>query len=878
MSKIDTKDRDGVGKTLIRKMEDAIGGVSGFRTRIHKEPGREVMLRTKGGMPEVTEKTVIKEKSCIKGPLTEIAFKYINPTAITGYRRWYGEPDPALATAEKIIKYEWSSDGLLCVETRKLQKICFKDADGESVDFLFAERPADDTVPDSNLPVVNPDAAGATSRFRFTEGKYSEREWYASEAADIGWAFSGPTIFGEQNPEPASAVKFFIHRLRSIMFSVSDSLGKIVTSKVKWIFANQTYSDRTLGQTKNACVNQNARELSFNERHFFTPSTDGNMDKLTMSVGLDEPPAVAGGPSFTVEFKKPGSFIAAIDPEGAIGNARPVDVSKAIDMCNFSAFGNPYHGLFWWVEGGTPILYKDELKNEQWSFTPTPPQVPLISSLFGGYLLDHRYYNFSNVDPLVEENIVRTSINSDGAFYKDALLVCGQWWVVDADEDGWGNLYPHEQLYKDANGTVWVLSFEGSYNEATLSVEFDIRLKRRYGILGTKWRYGTAADNADRQLITFSTYTGGAYLIHFVSQSPDGSEFLVGMRNASDHVSRAWVVTVDGDGALQSNAQLGIIEGSGITASVREWVISNEAYSINEPIMTGSNIGTFIGMTFSTNIVNKEFTCGPNTSMSWHKEIKTATYSEVETGFSRTVLTFEKKVLDIQWVDGSWQEVCFTSSVNEQYPKLTIVSVTDGVKTREMSSCVYDGTNWVPSFSVTETFLSVTYQMTPRVTTLRKVLTRGGAIVDEWLWSQTVVTTPVITTWTSESNYASSGGDIESSIISDEGGWGKDGLPNPVSLTPYPRTAVHVGYWAIPSPGKSPLAWTVTNKNLTAPALRPNVPLIFRDGTTFVDPYVASQWTNPADGKLVSSRIGWAYDYRKKIIVPVPFGSLAYFI
>ena len=77
----------------------------------------------------------------------------------------------------------------------------------------------------------------------------------------------------------------------------------------------------------------------------------------------------------------------------------------------------------------------------------------------------------------------------------------------------------------------------------------------------------------------------------------------------------------------------------------------------------------------------------------------------------------------------------------------------------------------------------------------------------------------------------------------------------------------------------SPLAWTVeTWMTITALGQRPNVPLIYRDGLALVDPYNTESWTDPATTHGVSARIGWAYDYRSKELIAIPFGSLAYFI
>lgn len=606
MSDIDTQDRDGVGRTLTRKLEDDLGDLSGFRTRIHKEPGRVVMLRTKGGNPEVTEKRDVPE-GCVKGPLVEIAFKYANPSALSGYRRWYGEPDPAIGAQEKVIKYEWSSDGLLCMESRKLQKICFTDGNAQTVDFLFAERPEDDNIPAEALPEVSAAAAGSTARFKFIEGKYTSREWYNSELANIGWAFSGPTIAGDPTPEPASAVKFFIQRLRSITFSVSDTQGKVRSAMVKWIFLNPAEVERGVGAITTACTNQNAREVSFNNRHFFTPNTDGNMSNLTMSVGIDQPPAFAGGPSFSVEFKKPGSFIAAVDPEGATGNQRPADVARAIDLCQFSAFGNPYHGLYWKTGTSAAVLYRDSARESDWGFSPDT-YYSFGLSIGGGDGFTHKYYNVRDKDPTLEDNQVSTGVEGQGVLYPDALLVGGAWYVKDADINGWGQLQYDEFLYKDPAGTVWVVQYEITSTarmydtSAGLGVDHAlvtvvIRLKRRYGILGTEFSGLIPAANTINRTITTLTFVdngawniGAGFIMYLFRQyaftcAPDAKTVMCQSRYMGEGSSMyalrgVKLFSMSGVGAVKADASEGIQIGDGITVSVAD-------FEIPKPVIAG---------------------------------------------------------------------------------------------------------------------------------------------------------------------------------------------------------------------------------------------------------------------------------------------------
>ena len=809
----DINDRDGVGKNESRTLGDALGDLNGFRTRIHKEAGREVMLRTKGGMPEVTEKREVKQAICIKGPLTEIAFKYVNPTAVTGYRRWYGEPDPALGAATKTIKYERSSDLLFCMEARKLQKICFKDANGQNVDFLFAERPEDDTIPADALPAVDATAAGSTARFKFKEGKYPEREWYPSEVANIGWAFAGPQIDGEPDPEPAACVKFFIKRVRSIMFTISDTLGKIVSSRVKWIFAGPGYTDRTLGATTSACTNQSARELSFTGRHFFA-DTEGNMDKLTMSVGIDEPPAVAAGPSFVVNFQKPGSFVAAIDPEGAVGNTRPADVSQAIDMCAFSSFGNPYHGLVWWPVAGSPVLYTDVTRTAQWGFTPSMPPVPLMSSLFGT-LLDHRYYNVTGVDPLLPENQIKGAAASDGVLMKDAFFAYGCWAIKDdVVGGGWGQLRYDEFLYRDDAGTVWVCqaaitysNIAGGVRETTITVW----VNRRFGVLGTEFSAYRGNEHTVRRALgvyVVNTPEGwdyyGTRFAESMTVAPDARQVLITVRQiASGEVVNAAVIALSGAGATVADPEHGVVVSAGIASGFALFPVATWRYETVDDTRTGYYPGYETDVPFNV--------------------------------FSLMIA----KAVDIYWVDGQWKELTFT----------------------EHMQCT--------SFTSTTGGIDETFMRTVRLCLNGDVLSQLNLARTRHVdWSPAVETA-----WSGSGT--TSGWEAYAASSTNTHGYH---MFTPKRVNYYPAVQGYNGeYWYTPYQQYSPVAWALYMENPPVANLVAPTELVYKDKKVAISQNDVSVWIDGSSNRI-SALIGWAYDYRANALITVPYGTLAYFV
>lgn len=822
----------------------SMGGANTTKTKIVNNPdGSQTICKTRNGNPEfVTTKN--KVDFCVKGPLVEIAFKYVNPTFLTGYRRWYGEPHPVLGTPEKVIQYEFTSDGLMCMEARKLHKICFEDGNANKVDFLFAQKPKDITIPAASLPAtVQPDNT-EVARFAFTEGKYTEREWHTPiELANIGWAFAGPKIAGVPSPEPASAVKFFISRLKAITFRVTDATAEKFTSLVRWEFATKITPDRLLGPSTTACTNQNARELSFYGRHFFTPNTDGNMDKLVMSVA-------DGGPSFEVQFKKPGSFIAAIDPEGATGNARPADVERAIDLCEFSAIGNPYHGLFWWELGQPKILYTDNTKTAQWPFAPSTKSnnpdngVPSV---------DHKYYNFTGADPLDEANQKKLPSGIE-AMYIDAFVPAGQWWLKDGDTTTWGNMHYTEQLYKDPAGTVWIVEFVVS---VVLTVQYiDIRLRRKYGILGTDWRYGAATNSADRSLGTIAVdYTAEGFSIYtypFVTNAPNGTRFLCGLRQLGSFYSgvtlrAAWNVDLSGTGALKTDVPHGIVEGQGISAAItrRDLSMYNITTVTTTPTMEGS-------------ISFPSVTVGDITTT-------TPTYTASTGDVTKVTTTIE--LLDIQWVNGQWADIFWQK---EDSPPRYGLSLSGVVPQLVQHFTGYDtqiqDMEWDTQFTSTPT-------------TLRAFLARGAEVVWEAIYERQNTWTPVHRWQPFNLPLVTTGGVLSYTIRDDLGTGNSSVTLYPVGLTAAARPAYFDGFtWVILGPGYTPMAWSVKDLAGYALGTLDPVPLIYRDGLVSVDPYYYQWFTDATYTHGCSARIGWAYDYRTKELITIPHSTVAYFI
>lgn len=888
------QDRDAAGRTISRKLLDKVDdSASAFRTVVISDVDKEIMLRTKGGNNEVTVKRAEPEGVvCVKSPLIERAFSYNSSTAPVGYRRWYGEPDPAISSDPKDTEYVFSLDGLLCMETREIQKICFTDGNSEKVDFIFSKKPDNGEVGQAASSLN----ASSTARFKFIEKPYEVREWYGSEVADIGWAFAGPTIDGDPTPEPADAIKFFIRRVRSMSFTFSDAKKKVKNLLVKWIFANQTSTDRAGPTSAVGCANyKSAREVSFTNREFFAVATDGNMEKLTLQLDADEPPTNPDMAKIRLEFKKPGSFISAIDPDGATGNTRPADVEKAIDLCEFSAFGNPYHGLFWDETGEDSILYKDSSKATQWPFSPVSPYVVGGSR---GLSLFHRYYNVTGKNSLMEENKVKTEDAANGEMLCDAFLISGFYPITDDTDyaNGWGQMTYKEFLYKDPAGTVWACEAEIVETEiadaiGTTKTDVTIWINRRYGILGTEFAGHVSPENIairrNAGTFYFDTPYGhgyyGDYTTSGISVAHDAKTICVFSKHISTgRILERAIVTMSGAGALV--ASTGVSIGDGISFQYNR-SSSPSDYSVGGGV-AGVNLFTIItGLQDTRDFTQDTIDC-PSTAngspvptyyFPYQTLFATPEYSQAS-----APNMLNRQVLDYVWVDGdggySWQEVIFTSRF-EMYSRVdTVHSSVNG----EFGSppgepyCI----TYPPGGCVNSTVHTPATAVIQRVEGLRVVgkITIAGNVVS------TVVLDCTSTTY--------SGAGSPSDFFTTTGttsGW--ESLSSPsmsnaaLVVKPFayePRALVWNGEsWVPQTSGYVPFAWAIVRAGdalVVDAAHYAPTSLVFKNASLEVNHNDLCHWIQPVTGYRYDAKIGWAYDYRSKELVEVPFGVTAYFI
>lgn len=578
-----------------------MGGANTTKTKIVKNPdGTETMCRTRNGFPEftTTKKLVTPAGgSCPRPPLTEINFAFAatqvggNPySGPTGYRQWYGDdsvpPKP---------QYNWSHDGVFSLLAKLQKRISFLDADGKKVDFLLAKKPADPK--DMNNPenrdydggntfdsVTLTRATGSDVQYRFVEGRFKYREWFEPSFVDLGWIFQ----------TTAPAMSFLSKRLKKITLRVFDFLSGTakITNTLTWEFVEKTSTVLTGHNAAPACSSQNARELSYPDRDFFP--TEGHLRSLTLRTNYVDAPDT--GPDIVVNFKTPGSFLGVLNPLGVIPTVEIPSpelhpgVDGAMDLLDFSAFGNSFHGYAYRVGTDPCKLYKDTTMAAEYTELAS-------STVVQGF--PQRYYNFFNVDSLDPDNIVTDLvfdtgsgdyIPSDRKFYKDIIINGIYPFPVVPTVDNKGALTWNQHLYKDPDGVVWVIQVEqfviqvsGSFDHFAYIVWLngqykDLEHLRPYSnsgfnLLTSKILYTSPNIGwyvgMEQFLFADCSFISGSYTYFYPStkNSPDGKRIAVMLHSGCHYESIVYAddIRIAGTGLVDDS--LGGMVGDGITAT-----------------------------------------------------------------------------------------------------------------------------------------------------------------------------------------------------------------------------------------------------------------------------------------------------------------------
>lgn len=364
-------DRDGVGKTLIRKLGEKTD-TEGFRTTSIDTVEGRVTMRTKGGMPEVTRE---HSEETVKGflPLKEIDANH--PSGNTQDARLYyhdHEKDENVPP-----RYVTSADGIVAVRVKPLKKSLFRSLGlGKRVDIWLNDfsKPASDissvdytaagTPAEPQLSQEDEDAASsivlmeALKRPETSQGSPYKKDEYAFSDDPNGMLYRRlyrPTLVIQPRPvdtnvDPARqrGLAFLISRVKRLVFKVSGIPGVAFMSFWFARHDNPTRSSKKAEGANGECV-----ERSVHARPYDLAGNPGaigntNVPQYARSVSM------VGG---KISFAPPYGWMLPLHKEKGADIIRPAEkctlqnesgtydiFSPLTSLSHLISFGQIWHG------------------------------------------------------------------------------------------------------------------------------------------------------------------------------------------------------------------------------------------------------------------------------------------------------------------------------------------------------------------------------------------------------------------------------------------------------------------------------------------------------------------------------------------------------
>lgn len=471
-------DRDGVGKTLIRKLGEKTD-TEGFRTTSIDTVEGRVTMRTKGGMPEVTRE---HSEETVKGflPLKEIDANH--PSGNTQDARLYyhdHEKDENLPP-----RYVTSADGIIAIRVKPLKKSLFRSLGlGKRVDIWLNDfsKPAQalksvdytaaGTPVAPQLSQEDEDAASsivlmeALKRPEDSQGSpYKKDEFAFSDDPDgmLYRRFYRPELVIQPRPVDTNVdpgrqrgLAFLIARVKRLVFKVSGISGAKFMS---FWFAQHNDATRTSKKADGAtgeCV-----ERSIHQRPYDVPGTPGvigntNVPQYARSVSM------VGG---KISFAPPYGWMLPLHKEKGTDLIRPAEkctlqnesgtydiFSPLTSLSHLISFGQIWHGK---LNSTTGVLHAESDGRVVATFTSDE-----IPSNDLGDICRFLYVNFSGKTGRTELplNTVGTDETLSDVQYLtyDAVIVKDKYtFSEDADTLGLGD---GGFLYRNSDGSVHVL-------------------------------------------------------------------------------------------------------------------------------------------------------------------------------------------------------------------------------------------------------------------------------------------------------------------------------------------------------------------------------------------------------------------------------------
>lgn len=441
------QDRDNAGKTisgkLMSKVEDS---ANDYRTVVISDGGTTTMLKTKGGMPEVTQTKPVS--ACVLFPLVEKTLA----GALTQADRLYHHDHEVDAAVEERRKF--SSDGLLSLIVKPLRRLrLYSEGLAKYITVWFADYSRTPTAVDTSKP----EYTAAVTGIKATESLL--RTYYT------------PVFIPYNHDAGANSdlkkLGFVFKRIKDMVFSTAEF------GEFKVVFGN--YSTATLpgsdvvGTEK---LPKGASELLASRTFYGTdPWSMHKVKELFFTEGKLTV-ATPGGIMEPVRRLE----LDILDPQQQTFSTK---VRPLTSMTDLVTFGKIWHGFLEQQNNGSGprILWDSAEKTRQLLIHNTNPTngpvVDIEIYTYGGY---DRYYKFPDQSANTGGAVV-----PDGAAFNDyAILTNGRLGcLVDSPM-----LLPNHNasvsdiLYKDSKGGVWKITFTtggalGAYLIVTVTGRID---------------------------------------------------------------------------------------------------------------------------------------------------------------------------------------------------------------------------------------------------------------------------------------------------------------------------------------------------------------------------------------------------------------------
>lgn len=338
------QDRDGAGKAMSGKLTNKVGTDS-FRTAIIKDGDTTTMLRTKGGMREVTmTKVVAAATSCKLFPLEEIDEAGEDTQ---NSRQYYDEPVGA-SDGGRIF----SHDGVFSIPSNPLKLALFKSGAGRLNVWLnnysaTPENPADWSGIEQVVPEDLDGGKDVVEILQSAEA-YNEDEYQPKTGGEVSRRYYKPIMVWRKEGEPETPeLSFVVARLKSITFKVAGFEGRR-----KLQFSRVNPNTRKVVEV--TAAKNKFSETAITDREYITTALS-----ILRKTHFTEGVMTTAVSTSTSNKYKNGGFLSPMHNGVALrfqleeivevqqtGSVQTSEVAlPANDLSTILAFGQPRHGL-----------------------------------------------------------------------------------------------------------------------------------------------------------------------------------------------------------------------------------------------------------------------------------------------------------------------------------------------------------------------------------------------------------------------------------------------------------------------------------------------------------------------------------------------------